>query len=88
MKINKIKHSVKERQNMTNLVKSSLPKKTLNKLWKKADDAVDRIVFLSEIYAKVPKELQDVSVRVVEFHDIKANKKIKKQVKKWLNRKD
>lgn len=79
-------HSVKQRKNFTELAKASLPKKTLDKLWKKADDAVDRVVYLSELYSDVPKALRHVSIRVVEFHDIKASKKVKKQVKKWLNK--
>lgn len=86
MKKNPREHSAKQRKDFETMTKSSLPKKTLAKLWKKSDDAVDRVVYLSEIYNNVPKSLKHVSIRVVEFHDIKASKLIKKKVKKWLNK--
>lgn len=78
-------HSASKRKDLTESVKSSFPKKALKKLWNSADDGVERVVSLGELYHNVPKSLSHIHVKVVELHDIKANKKTKKKVKKWLN---
>jgi hypothetical protein len=55
-------------------------------LWKKSDDGIKRICYLSEIYNNVPKELKHVYIKIMELHKIEANKKIKEKVIKWLSK--
>lgn len=72
--------SLKPKQ-QKNLLNSSIAKK----LFKKADDGIIRLVYLSEIYDKVPNHLKGVPVRVMELHDFDCSPTMKKKVKKWLN---
>ena len=67
-------------------IKERLSNGTYNKIWKKADDAIERVVRLSDIYDDVPEELKDVFVHTLELHFIERGKRTK--VKKWLNRKE
>lgn len=78
-------HSASKRKELSESVKSSFPKKALKKLWKSADDGIERLLTLGELYHNVPKSIAHVHIKVVELHDIKAPKNIKKKVRKWLN---
>jgi len=54
-------------------------------LWGKADDAVRTGRMLTELYNNVPKELSDVSIDILELHQIRGDAKLRKKVLKWLN---
>ena len=56
-------------------------------LWTNSDDAIKRMVYLSELYDDVPPEL-DVSVSVLELHVFECSPEKRKKVLDWLNRED
>lgn len=81
-------HSVSQRYDQSKDVHDGVfSKKTVKKMWKHSDDAIQRLVYLGELYDSVPKKLKNVSIKVLEFHEIQADAKTKKAVKKWLNSK-
>ena len=59
--------------------------KAQQKLWDEADDAINTGRLLRELYNNVPKDIADVSVRVIEYHFLRCDTKTKKKVMKWLN---
>lgn len=70
----------------TNKKESIFGSKSAKKLWEKADDGIQSSRMLTELYENVPKNLQGVRVRTLEFHEFDCNEKMKTKVKKWLNR--
>ncbi len=62
-----------------------LTKKIYDLIWKKSHDVIERVVELTELYENVPKELQGVSVRVLEIHCYNGED-MKAKVLKWLER--
>lgn len=52
----------------------------------KADDYIIRGVHLDEIYSNVPKKYQKIYVKVMEIHAFECDKKLKKQLEKWLSK--
>lgn len=60
--------------------------KRIQSLWKASDDAIQRIVYLDDLYDNVPKKLKSVPIEIYEFHFIKGDKKLKKEVLNWLNK--
>ena len=82
------KHSASQRYDQSKDVHDgSFSKKTVKKMWKHSDYAIQRSVSLSELYDSVPKKLKNVTIKVLEFHEIQADPKTKDAVKKWLNSK-
>lgn len=68
-----------------NMKHNVLESRAAKELFKKSDDGIQKIVYLEELYADVPKHLQGVSVKVMELHHFDCSPILKKKVKKWLN---
>jgi len=66
-------------------LKRSKRARAIDTLWEESDDAIGRVVYLSELYDDVPKELINVFVHVDEFHTFSCDKETRKKVIKWLN---
>lgn len=54
-------------------------------LWRRSDDAKRTSYLLGEIYKKVPKELKNIVINVLEFHVV-ADRKKRKKVLEWLQK--
>jgi hypothetical protein len=55
-------------------------------IMKKSDDYVIRGMHLNEIYSNVPKKFQKIYIRVMEIQTFECDKKLKKQLEKWLSK--
>ena len=70
---------------MKKFFKLSPQKPEIKKVWKNSDDGIYTVKLLSDIYPKVPKEL-DISVEVLELHNYMCRNPLKRKVIDWLNK--
>ncbi|MDB4330227.1 hypothetical protein N9948_00670 [bacterium] len=54
-----------------------------SKIWKDADDVIERTQYLGEIYEDVPEGLKEISVKVMEIHMFPEEDR--ERVKNYLN---
>lgn len=68
-------------------IREVLGKKVHKKIWKRSDDAIERVSTLGELYGKkVPKHLKDKPVYVLEVHTF--DKEDEKEIHAWLNKEE